>query len=104
MLYDFHRVHNTRKPGCLHATYLVAGLRKQLPKRNAIGKQPNGTHSQDEDSPMLDSDLPSSSAPEQSMEQTQDIPSITSVTLVKEEDLESAYHSSARESHCPIPG
>nr|POE72167.1 hypothetical protein CFP56_12043 [Quercus suber] len=46
MLYDFHTKQNARKPGAVHATYLITGT-----KRPTASTRTNGAHSQnDEDS------------------------------------------------------
>lgn len=82
MLFEFHRNQNARKPGSVHATYLISGYRKA-----AAPRQTNKTHSQDgEDSFMGGSSFLSSSMPEQDLE-TEKIP-VTSITLAGEEDLE----------------
>lgn len=85
MLYEFHRKQNSKKPGSVHATYLITGTRR------AVAPQTNGTHSQDdEDTDMQSSQLlPSSSAPKP--DETMEEPtSIRSIMLVKEEHLEQA--------------
>ena len=82
MLFDFHRTQNARKPGSLHATYLIAGQRKTTQL-----SQTKGTHTQDgENSLMAGSSFMSSSMPDQEVEKEK-IP-ITSITLAGEEDLE----------------
>lgn len=86
MLYDFHHKQNTKKPGTVHATYLLTGIR-----RVTTSSQTNGIHSQDdEDIPMQSSPpLPSSSA----AEPHDSIPEssiIRSILLVREEHLAQA--------------
>ncbi|KAJ9627986.1 hypothetical protein H2203_003205 [Taxawa tesnikishii (nom. ined.)] len=84
MLYDFHRKQNAKKPGTLHATYLITGRKQQTRESQA-----NGTQSQDgEDTLMRSSPFPNS-APEPDQPDTESI-WIRTVTLVKEEDLETA--------------
>jgi DNA polymerase delta subunit 3 len=73
MLYDFHKWQNSKRPGSVHATYLVYGTRKDelsssLPRR-----------SQDEDVDMM------SSAPEP--EQEDDVVPVQTLLLVSEDDL-----------------
>lgn len=92
MLYDFHRKQNAKKPGTVHATYLITGS-----KRIESSSQTNGTLSEDgEDTPMQSSPpLPSSSAPKQ--DEAMEQPTvIRSMMLVKEEHFEQAkplFHS-----------
>lgn len=93
MLYEFHRKQNSKKPGSVHATYLITGTRKQQPQ---VATQANGVHSQesgeDGDTVMQSSPpLPSSSAPQPEEEEEDQAPiSIRTVLLVKEERLEQA--------------
>lgn len=84
MLYEFHRKQNSKKPGSVHATYVITGT-----KRNT---QTNGVHSQDdgEDSVMRSSPpLPGSSMP-QSQDEAPTPTSTRSIMLVKEEHLDQA--------------
>lgn len=85
MLYEFHRKQNAKKPGAVHATYLLSGT------RSPSLAQANGVHSQDgEDAVMQSSPLmPSSSAPQPDDGIVETIP-VRSVMLVKEEHLERA--------------
>ncbi|KAK5132294.1 hypothetical protein LTR08_009202 [Meristemomyces frigidus] len=87
MLYEFHRKQNAKKPGSVHATYLITGIR-----REQTPAQTNGVHSQKdgEDTVMQSSPpLPESSAPvpEESAEEPV---VVRSVLLVKEEHLAQA--------------
>lgn len=85
MLYEFHRKQNIKKPGSLHATYLVSGVRR-TPTNIASQSQDHG----DEDGTMRSSPpLPSSSfqRPEEDIE---DAVPIRSIMLVREEHLEEA--------------
>ncbi len=82
MLYEFHRTQNARKPGCLHASYLVGGVRK--PQTNSSTNGINGRNG--EDISMQSSSFLSSSMPEQE-EEIEKIP-VTTITLAREEDLE----------------
>lgn len=88
MLYEFHRKQNSKKPGSVHASYLITGTRiPQTPK------QPNGGHGQDkdgEDTVMRSSPpMPSSSMPQPEEEQAAPVP-VRSVLIVKEEHLDKA--------------
>lgn len=86
MLYEFHRKQNAKKPGAVHATYLLTGARK-------VDSTPrtNGTHSQDDEDTIMRSSppLPSSSAPKPDETMAETV-SIRSIMLVKEEHLEQA--------------
>lgn len=87
MLYEFHRKQNAKRPGAVHATYLIAGTKK------AEGPSyTNGARSQDDDDDTVmqsSPPLPSSSAPmpDETMDEP---PPMRSIMLVKEEDLEQA--------------
>lgn len=78
MLYEFHRIQNSRKPGAIHATYLLVGQRKPDTTKPANGV------SQDTD--MANTSFLSSSMPEQ--EQQKILVPVTSIILVCEEELE----------------
>lgn len=80
MLYEFHRAQNARKPGSLHATYLVTGI----PKLEE--SQSNGHKLDGEDTLMQDDSFMSSSMPEQ--EEEREVVPVTSITLIREEDLD----------------
>ncbi|TVY75645.1 DNA polymerase delta subunit [Lachnellula suecica] len=83
MLYDFHNQQNAKKPGSVHATYLVSGT-----KRPEDRLATNGRVKRDgEDDYMQSSPLMSSSMP-QPVEDTGET-SVLSITLVREEELES---------------
>lgn len=87
MLYEFHRKQNAKKPGSVHATYLIAGTRKVV----ATTIQTNGDHSQDGEDTVMQSSpvLPSSSAV-QSDGMPEESTFIRTLTLVKQEHLEKA--------------
>jgi DNA polymerase delta subunit 3 len=38
MLYDFHKSQNDRRPGAVHATYLIYGTKKPVELRNGDGE------------------------------------------------------------------
>lgn len=96
MLYDFHHTTNAKKPGTVHATYLLTGI---LHTDTQPPSQP--THSlrpQDEDTPMESSPFPSSlpdAEPGPSFESEDAEPADepvhnTTVLLVREEEIEEA--------------
>ncbi|MCJ1300326.1 hypothetical protein MMC08_003122, partial [Hypocenomyce scalaris] len=82
MLYDFHHEQKIRKPGSIHATYLVGGARRvsELPSTNGSQK-PDGEDVHMQSSPFLSSSMPHQD--EEAEEHT-----VRSITLVREEQLE----------------
>lgn len=97
MLYDFHHTQNAKKPGAIHATYLITGI---LASDQQPPSQPTHSHllSQDEDTPMESSPLPSSlpdaesgpSFDSEDAEPAEEAVHNTTVLLVREEELEAA--------------
>ncbi|KAI9848103.1 MAG: hypothetical protein M1837_001205 [Sclerophora amabilis] len=83
MLYEFHRQQNTKKAGSVHATYLIGGIRHHPVEAVIVNGKSTGDG---EDENMQSSPLLSSSMPNQDIEQNR-VP-VTSITLVREEDLE----------------
>lgn len=82
MLYDFHQRQNAKKPGAIHATYLLSGT-----KRPEEPIPLNGNAKKDgEDDYMQSSPFMSSSMPQ--LEEGTGESSVLSITLVREEDLE----------------
>jgi DNA polymerase delta subunit 3 len=82
MLFEFHRQQNVRKPGSVHATYLVAGT-----KRKQASKSINGNTAKDGEDEYMQSS-PFRSSPVPNLEEVpEDIP-VLSITLVREENLE----------------
>ncbi|KAJ8067777.1 hypothetical protein OCU04_003378 [Sclerotinia nivalis] len=80
MLFEFHRVQNAKKPGTIHATYLIAGTkRKQAP--TAIEVEKDGEDYYMPSSPFVGSSMPQ---PDGGTGQG----SILSITLAREEDLD----------------
>lgn len=83
MLFDFHRQQNAKKPGSLHATYLLSGT-----KRKAEPIPTNGNAKKDgEDDFMQSSPFMNSSVPQPEESSTGET-SVLSITLVREEDLD----------------
>ena len=83
MLYEFHRQQNGKKPGTVHATYLIGGA-----KRITESVITNGVPKKDgEDEYMQSSPFISSSMlqPEDGTGES----SVLSISLTREEDLES---------------
>ena len=85
MLYDFWHTQNARKPGSLHATFLLAGLRPFQPPKTANGINGHGT----EDVSMESSPFPSSAA--QPHDTEEDGVRATSIVLVRDTDLDSKH-------------
>jgi DNA polymerase delta subunit 3 len=82
MLYDFHSQQNAKKPGIVHATYLVSGTkRKETPVVANGGAKKDGEDDYMQSSPFMSSSMPQ---PEQD---TGEI-SVLSISLVREEELE----------------
>lgn len=81
MLFDFHKTQNTKKPNSVHATYLITGRHKPEVKTN-------GAHSNDGDDVSMRSSPPISSLPKSESQHEDELLPITTVTLVREEDLE----------------
>ncbi|KAK5107618.1 hypothetical protein LTR62_000953 [Meristemomyces frigidus] len=87
MLYDFHRKQNAKKPGAVHATYLITGTKL----KNVA--QTNGFHSQqDEENTVMQSSppLPSSSAPQPDDDTKTEAVAVRTVMVAKEEHLSQA--------------
>ncbi|KAL8787414.1 MAG: hypothetical protein Q9195_007789 [Heterodermia aff. obscurata] len=81
MLYEFHTHENKKKPGSVHAAYLLYGT------QNAKTSNVNGdTHRDGEDIPMASSPFLSSSMPQD--EDTTEVPPAKVMTVVREENLE----------------
>jgi len=82
MLYEFHHLQNAKKPGTVHATYLVSGTKRAEEQEASSGVQKDGEDEYMQSSPFMSSSMPQ---PDQDTEET----SVLSITLVREEDLES---------------
>ncbi|KAK5012997.1 hypothetical protein LTR39_003865 [Cryomyces antarcticus] len=84
MLYDFHRKQTAKKPGSVHATYLIAGTCR--PDTPIQANEVNGHDGEDrvmQSSPPF----PSSSMPQQEESVEEDV-TVKLLLLAKEEDLE----------------
>lgn len=81
MLFEFHRIQNGKKPGTVHATYLLSGTKRPIEPTVA-----NGHHIQEDgDTHMPSSPVMSSSMPQAEESQVQ------SIILAREEHLEGPY-------------
>lgn len=84
MLYEFHHKQNSKKPGSVHATYLITGTKRPV-QTNGVQSQEDGDDTVMRSSPPL----PSSSIPQPDNDQATTIP-IRSIMLVKEGHLDQA--------------
>jgi hypothetical protein len=85
MLYEFHRQQNAKKPGSVHATYLLSGLRKRAPPPAAVNDDKSDAKND------IDMDISFSSLPDNSQANpdSADEQIVTrSIVLAREEDLE----------------
>ncbi|EMR81940.1 putative dna polymerase subunit cdc27 protein [Botrytis cinerea BcDW1] len=80
MLFEFHRVQNAKKPGTIHATYLIGGTKRNEAPRD-IEAQKDGEDDYMQSSPFVGSSMPQA-------EGSAGESSILSITLTREEDLE----------------
>lgn len=82
MMFEFHRIQNGKKPGTVHATYLLSGT-----KRRVESTFTNGSRLDDDgDSHMQSSPYLSSSMPQP--EESQGDEEVHSIVLAREEHLE----------------
>lgn len=86
MLFEFHQKQNAKKPGSVHATYLITGTRLPSKPQHSIN-----TESQDGEDAVMQSSppIPNSSAPQAPEDDIEPIP-VRSILLVKEEHLQKA--------------
>lgn len=83
MLYDFHRQQNAKKPGAVHATYLVSGTkRKEEPAPPNGGVKKDGDDDYMQSSPFMSSSIP------QPEEISTGETSVLTISLVREEELD----------------
>ncbi|KAF2721614.1 hypothetical protein K431DRAFT_246883 [Polychaeton citri CBS 116435] len=96
MLFEFHRKQNAKKPGSVHATYLISGTTFPTAQKNNLQSQ-SQTNTTDLDGdvgmqsspPMPASSMPESDAADEDRVEEQSVP-VKTVMLVKEEQLEQA--------------
>ncbi|KAI9053030.1 hypothetical protein LZ554_003300 [Drepanopeziza brunnea f. sp. 'monogermtubi'] len=82
MLFEFHRSQNAKKPGTVHATYLISGIkRKEYPIVANGGAKIDGGDDYMQSSPFMGSSMPQGDAGTGES-------GVLSITLVKEEELE----------------
>ncbi len=87
MLFEFHRQQNVKKPGTVHATYLVAGTkRKPAPAKTNGNVLKDGEDEHMQSSPFRSSPIPN---PEETIEDSL----LLSITLVKEENLKGMFNN-----------
>jgi DNA polymerase delta subunit 3 len=81
MLYEFHRQQNGKRPGTVHATYLISGTKRkeELSSSNG-GAQKDGEDDYMQSSPFINSSMPQ---PDDTGES-----GVLSIILVREENLE----------------
>lgn len=82
MLYEFHRQQNAKKPGTIHATYLISGTKRKeesIAKIRALKKDGEDDYMQS--SPFVGSSMPQ-------IDDSTGESGVLSITLVNEEDLE----------------
>ncbi|KAE9371793.1 hypothetical protein N431DRAFT_484249 [Stipitochalara longipes BDJ] len=82
MLYDFHQKQNAKKPGTIHATYLLSGTKRPedpIPLNSDANKDGEDHYMQS--SPFIESSMPQ---PEDGTGES----SVLDITLAREEDLE----------------
>lgn len=85
MLYEFHRQQNGKKPGTIHATYLISGTKQKEPEvaNDAVEQDGEDTHMQSSP-PFMSSSMPQP-------QETSDDSGVLSITLVREENLDGSY-------------
>jgi DNA polymerase delta subunit 3 len=82
MLYEFHQHQNAKKPGTIHATYLLSGMKRpEGPMALNGGAKKDGEDDYMQSSPFMSSSMPQ---PEDGTGES----SVLSITLVREEELE----------------
>lgn len=81
MLYDFHQKQNLKKPGTIHATYLLSGTKRPEDLITLNEPKKDGEDEYMQSSPFMSSSMPLA------VDSTGES-SLLSITLVKEEDLE----------------
>lgn len=80
ILFEFHQQQNSKKPGSIHATYLLAGVTKPEPVPTN-GETKDGEDDYMQSSPFMNSSMPQ---PEENTGET----GVLTISLVKEEDLD----------------
>ncbi len=102
MLYDFHAHENAKRPGSIHATYLLAGT-TQVKKKVTPENGQNGLHHADEPVPSSPPAFTSSmlqSSQKNGEDEDVGLPHIRTITLVREKSLESMIDSHLPSGAC----
>ena len=86
MLFEFHRQQNGKKPGTVHATYLVAGIRH----RQDFTMAPRASLRDGEDENMQSS--PFQSSPMHQMDESVEECPVLFIALVREENLNGLFY------------
>ncbi|KLJ09107.1 DNA polymerase delta subunit 3 [Blastomyces silverae] len=85
MLYEFHRVENSKKPQSVNATYLITGTQAPTQQHGLKVRVKDGDDEIMQSSPFMSSQV----AQQEDSDENDDIPT-TTITLVREEDLPEA--------------
>ena len=93
MLYDFHQRQTSKKPGSIHATYLIDGIPTITKAHSTNGQTGDGEDAYMQNSPVMSSSLPQ----EETEEYT--IPS-KSIMLAREEDLQGTQYLNIKVPSC----
>ena len=93
MLYDFHQRQTFKKPGSVHATYLVEGIPTITKAHSANGQTGDGEDAYMQSSPVMSSSLP--------QEETEEYTILSkSIVLAREEDLQGMQYLKSRVPIC----
>ena len=95
LLFQFHKQQNSKKPGSVHAVYLVTGFTIPVTPTDL----PQTEQADGEDAHMQSSPFMSSSMPQQ--EDEEEHLAVKTVTLCREEDLEGEKNFNS--NFCPVP-
>ncbi|MCJ1454329.1 hypothetical protein MMC28_004682 [Mycoblastus sanguinarius] len=79
ILYEFHRVQNSKHPGSVHATYIVDGVRKITQESGVNGLQHDGEYVHIQSSPYMSSSMP---------HEDEDVTPPRTIILARERELE----------------
>jgi DNA polymerase delta subunit 3 len=93
MLYEFHQQQNAKKPGTIHATYLIAGMKRKETHPATHSVKKDGEDDYMQSSPFVSSSIPQ---PSEGTGET----SVLSISLAREEDLESVIALSLISINC----
>ena len=97
MLFDFYNNENSKKPGSIHAIYLLSGIRTITPSQGSSNNEP----ADGEDVPMQSSPFMASSAVQQDGEE-EEPSACKSIILCREEDLEGQDNVCSGLPTCPL--